>query len=270
MKANFSLWDVRPWGWLFLLIFSCFLIITLGAYYDIAAADPAAASNPIIKIFGREFLIANQLSLYSLMVVIFLLDIFFLVKGFSALINHSSISNAINETFSIIPVECMDEDIIAKASKLKIAVTPDRVYLPKEIIIKASPEALANIMCWLFYLRLAEINDDARRRPHTAFHSLADHLLNVWTYPKIIKFLEAVNRQKKYIGKQMEAAFDRRELERKVESLLIKIDEVKAREHDYMANDVDESVDECKTLLSGKSAMANWFVKKCLRLFKKT
>lgn len=262
------MWDVRPWLWLFLILMTGFYAILAPGYYALANADPAAASNLAIKIIGADFVVAYQIWLILLGAIVILSDIYWLGKGLHALINNSSVTNAIDEAFMLIPVKCVDEDVVAKASKLNIAVTPDRVYLPKEIIQNVSPEALANIMCWLFYLRLPEIHDDARRQSHTAFHSLADQLISAWTYQKIMKFLEAVNGQKEYIGKQMEAAFDRRELEMKVESLQIQIDKVKAREQAYMINDVDESVDECKTLLSGKSALINWFKKKTAKVIK--
>jgi len=192
--------------------------------------------------------------------------IFLAVRGANNFFNKRGLASATDDLLAEIPTGT-DEQMVALSAKLGIAVTCDSITVPPEIFKRSSPDHLAHTMVSLLYLVYDDIEKLAFQGHYTAMHYLAEALLENWPDKMIKDFIVALGREKEYMGRALDAALNRRDLERQVEKLALEIKALREKEKLIMQSP-DSSValarrfGDYDDLMAGRSAMVKFFKNK--------
>ncbi|MFA5020568.1 MAG: hypothetical protein WC517_00710 [Patescibacteria group bacterium] len=185
--------------------------------------------------------------------------IFLIAKAANSAINGRSIVNVEDALLFEIPAS-EDPEIIEFNERLGISVRPDRIFIPLLLLNGASLEALARDLGALLYLSYEAINDQIRLGRYSALHDLADLLLDNWPDAKIMDFIEALGREKGYLGRKLEAAVRRRDLERQIAALEEEIRVCQEQENSKIEDPtITRNLSQYEDLLRGRSAAVKWF-----------
>ena len=270
--VGISLCNWQSWVFLGLIVAIIFWVYVF-ASYCYATAPNSGDAPPICKalidfVGQKEIVQYLYLEIFGAAMTALLL-LLFATNQINKLINHRSIDETIDEILWLIPAST-DDMIIELCERLKIKVNASTISIATEVMMEASPEALAKSVGWLLYLNYQEIEDLARRDQYNTFHALADQLLHDWPHAYIVRFAQALTDEKQYLGQALDSALKRRDLEHRIVELEKLIDECRAQESrisrdDCIASGLDSRFSHYHDLVAGKSAIAKWFKRRLTR-----
>ncbi len=136
--------------------------------------------------------------------------------------------NRINEALTNIP-RCPDERLWEYARQLGIEIDSRKIEIPGWLMEQAAPQALARLVIALIYSRYDRFSREMSF-DYNVFHSLADCLLDYWAYDEINDFVGVILAGKEYLGRRLQQAIFRRQLERKIGMIQDDLAEIKERE----------------------------------------
>lgn len=265
-----SFWDWRPWAFMFCSAALIFWLQFGYFYYEAKAGLLPFGSEPrglIAEHIGLEAIDSHFYAWVFGFIVSMAVIAYLAVKGSNSLINNRSIKNAENDLLFQIPT-CTDPEIIEFNERLGITMGSDEVVVPLEILNRAPLEALARDLCVLFYLSYDEIKCQTDRGGYTAFHSLADLLLDNWPQSRIQDFIIAMAGEKDYIASMLEFALRRRSLDRQIDQLSKESAACREQERTVVevlsdSRDLSKRFADYWELAAGKSAAVKWLKTKC-------
>jgi len=262
IRTGLSFWDWRPWFFIVSVIVIIFWL-QLGLYYFSVDAGQDNSTG------HSGFILVDKISIESIndhayawifaLVASVSVVILLIAKAANSAINGRSIVNVEDALLFEIPAS-EDPEIIEFNERLGIRVEPDRIFIPLPLLNGASLEALARDLGALLYLSYEAINDQIRLGRYSALHDLADLLLDNWPDAKIMDFIEVLGREKGYLGRKLEAAVRRRDLERQIAALEEEIRACQEQESSRIEDlAITRNLSQYEDLLSGRSAAVKWF-----------
>lgn len=258
--------DLKGWQtWVFIVSLVGLMVwVYLGyGYYslDIAGVPDSdlPANQELVKWIGSDNIRSNPV--WWCGAIVLTLSAFVVSSGacVSKLLKHRSLVKSINDLLAQIPA-LPDDDIKTHCRTIGLDLDAQNLKLEPLIVNTAYPHNLARVLGWLMYFDHEQIALITKSGQYTSLHQLADVLLDNWTVGDIEKFVQTLMAEKEYLGKAMDEALQRRDLERRVVNLQKEIDACRNRENN-VSNDlasakfVSRRLEDFQTLMVGQSTM---------------